>query len=88
MSDKYFVDANILLYAHDRSAGIKHERTRALLKNLWDPRSGVLSTQVFQESASTCGTAWPSFFAVNSPRMSAMPTIPFIDVSASLRTPE
>jgi len=49
MSDKCFVDTNILVYAHDRSAGLKHQRARALLEQLWDSGSGVLSTQVQQE---------------------------------------
>ena len=31
MSDKYFVDTNILMYAHDTSAGVKHERAKALV---------------------------------------------------------
>ena len=44
-----FVDANVLLYAHDRSAGSKHEVARELLSRLWGSRSGVLSTQVLQE---------------------------------------
>ncbi|MFZ0884322.1 MAG: PIN domain-containing protein [Candidatus Acidiferrales bacterium] len=49
MSDKAFVDTNILLYAHDRSAGVKHERARALIEDLWTSGNGVLSTQVLQE---------------------------------------
>ena len=49
MPDKYFVDTNILLYAHDRSAGLKHERARALVERLWTSDEGVLSTQVLQE---------------------------------------
>ena len=49
MSDKYFVDANILIYAHDRSAGPKHKRARTLIEQLWDSGEGVLSTQVLQE---------------------------------------
>lgn len=49
MSDKYFVDTNILVYAHDRSAGVKHERAQALLEELWNSGRGVLSTQVLQE---------------------------------------
>jgi predicted nucleic acid-binding protein len=51
MSDRYFVDTNVLVYAHDSSAGIKHERAKALLEELWRDRSGVLSTQVLQELA-------------------------------------
>jgi len=49
MSDKYFVDTNILIYAHDRSAGWKHDRARQLLERLWISGQGVLSTQVLQE---------------------------------------
>lgn len=49
MSDRYFVDTNILMYAHDASAGLKHERAKALLEELWRARSGVLSTQILQE---------------------------------------
>jgi predicted nucleic acid-binding protein len=49
MSDKVFVDTNILVYAHDRSAGRKHDRARALLQEIWEEGSGVISTQVLQE---------------------------------------
>jgi predicted nucleic acid-binding protein len=49
MADKYFVDTNILLYAHDRTAGLKHERARQLVERLWNSGEGVLSTQVVQE---------------------------------------
>jgi len=49
MSDKYFVDTNILVYAHDTSAGAKHDRAKALVEDLWSQRSGVVSTQVLQE---------------------------------------
>ncbi|MEA2166518.1 MAG: hypothetical protein QOK37_4645 [Thermoanaerobaculia bacterium] len=49
MSDKFFVDTNILMYAHDAAAGEKHERARTLVEELWQNRSGVLSTQILQE---------------------------------------
>jgi predicted nucleic acid-binding protein len=49
MSNKFFVDTNILVYAHDRAAGNKHDRARALVEDLWDSGAGVLSTQVLQE---------------------------------------
>ena len=51
MSDRFFVDTNILMYAHDAAAGVKHERARALIEELWRDRSGVVSTQVLQELA-------------------------------------
>ncbi|MFZ0278179.1 MAG: PIN domain-containing protein [Candidatus Sulfotelmatobacter sp.] len=49
MAEKYFVDTNVLIYAHDRSTGIKHERARRLIEGLWMSGQGVLSTQVLQE---------------------------------------
>lgn len=51
MSDKYFVDTNILMYAHDSSAGAKHERAKLIVEELWRGRTGVVSTQVLQELA-------------------------------------
>ncbi len=49
MSGRAFVDTNVLVYAHDRSAGVKHERARDLVTGLWEDRCGVISTQVLQE---------------------------------------
>ncbi len=46
---RYFVDTNIFIYAHDRDAGVKHERARQLLEHLWTSGQGALSTQVLQE---------------------------------------
>jgi predicted nucleic acid-binding protein len=53
MSDKCFVDTNILFYAHDRTAGFKHERAKRLVDELWESGAGVLSTQVLQEFCAT-----------------------------------
>ena len=49
MSDKCFVDTNVLVYAHDLSAGVKHRRAQMLMEQLWESGRGVLSTQVLQE---------------------------------------
>jgi predicted nucleic acid-binding protein len=49
MRDRCFVDTNILIYAHDNTTGIKYQRARKLLVQLWDSGLGVLSTQVLQE---------------------------------------
>jgi predicted nucleic acid-binding protein len=46
---KTFVDTNILVYAHDTSAGSRHATAKGILTGLWDSRAGVLSTQVLQE---------------------------------------
>jgi len=49
MSGSFFVDTNILVYAHDRGSGRKHRAAKELVTRLWHERSGVLSTQVLQE---------------------------------------
>ena len=49
MSDKAFVDTNILVYAHEPAPGVKQERASALIEKLWESGDGVLSTQVLQE---------------------------------------
>jgi predicted nucleic acid-binding protein len=49
MSDKSFVDTNILMYGLELVPGIKHDRARALIEKLWETGDGVLSTQVLQE---------------------------------------
>jgi predicted nucleic acid-binding protein len=47
--NRQFVDTNILVYAHDVTAGDKHSRARALIEELWGSRQGCLSVQVLQE---------------------------------------
>jgi predicted nucleic acid-binding protein len=49
MSDKTFVDTNVLIYAHDADARAKHETAKKVLHELWSERTGILSTQVLQE---------------------------------------
>jgi predicted nucleic acid-binding protein len=49
MSDKTFVDTNVLIYAHDVDAKAKHQLAKNVLRELWSRRSGVLSMQVLQE---------------------------------------
>jgi len=49
MSDKAFVDTNILVYAHDATQGVRHERAQALVEKLWESGDGIISTQVLQE---------------------------------------
>ncbi len=49
MSDRTFVDTNVLIYAHDVDATSKHETANSVLRELWEERSGVLSPQVLQE---------------------------------------
>lgn len=54
MSDELageFVDSNVLVYAHDVTAGRKWEIAKALVARLWKERRGYLSIQVLQEFA-------------------------------------
>jgi predicted nucleic acid-binding protein len=44
-----FVDANVLVYAFDSSAGPKQQTAQALLERLWESNTGYLSIQVLQE---------------------------------------
>ena len=45
----YFVDTNILVYAHDFSAGKKHTIAVQLMQEWWANENGCLSIQVLQE---------------------------------------
>ena len=49
MSAKTFVDTNVLIYAHDVDAKAKHDVAKNVLLELWNQKTGVLSTQVLQE---------------------------------------
>ncbi len=44
-----FIDTNVLIYAHDRGAGAKHDRAVELLTRLFEQSSGALSIQVLSE---------------------------------------
>jgi predicted nucleic acid-binding protein len=49
MSGRIFVDTNILIYAHDLDAGSKRKIAVAIMEELWEHQTGVISTQVLQE---------------------------------------
>ena len=49
MTGKTFIDTNVLIYAHDIDAHAKNEIAKAVLRELWSERTGVLSMQVLQE---------------------------------------
>lgn len=46
---KIFVDTNVLVYAHDTTAGRKRDVAREVVLELWNTATGVVSTQVLQE---------------------------------------
>ena len=49
MSADTFVDTNILIYAHDLDAGVKHRCAARVIQTLWETGVGIISTQVLQE---------------------------------------
>jgi predicted nucleic acid-binding protein len=49
MSGKVFVDTNILIYAHDLDAGQRNTLSADIMRDLWENRTGIISTQVLQE---------------------------------------
>lgn len=49
MSDRIFVDTNILIYADDSANAAKRDRAQELIRRLIQERSGVVSLQVLQE---------------------------------------
>ena len=53
MTDKVFVDTNVLVYDCDSTEPQKQKRARAWMAYLWGGRNGRLSFQVLQEFYST-----------------------------------
>jgi len=49
MTDRYFVDTNILVYSRDARDPAKHQIARRWLTELWSSGSGRISTQVLKE---------------------------------------
>lgn len=49
MSARSFFDTNVLLYADDKSAPAKQQRSRDLMAQHWRSGTGVISLQVLQE---------------------------------------
>jgi len=49
MSDRTFIDTNVLIYAHDIDQKEKHETARELVVDLLRTRNAVVSPQVLQE---------------------------------------
>jgi predicted nucleic acid-binding protein len=49
LTERVFIDTNVLLLAHDQDAGERRAIAEHVLRQLWRNRSGLLSTQVLQE---------------------------------------
>ena len=46
---EYFLDTNVLVYAYDRSAGMKQSIAAQFVSDCWENENGCLSIQVLQE---------------------------------------
>ena len=49
MSDKDFVDTNILVYCFDDADPLKKKKALQIIEDLWESSRGVLSLQVLKE---------------------------------------
>ncbi len=49
MTERVFVDTNVLVYARDASEGVKHRRAREWMAHLWKTEAGRTSVQVLNE---------------------------------------
>lgn len=49
MSDRIFLDTNVLIYAQDSGVPTKQRKSRDIIMRLADSGDGVISTQVMQE---------------------------------------
>jgi predicted nucleic acid-binding protein len=61
MTERVFVDTNVLVYAHDLDGEVKRAIAEHVLRQLWSDETGVLSNQVLQEfyATLTSGVASP-----------------------------
>ena len=90
--DLTFIDTNILVYAHDVGEGWKHSTAMAIVNELWQRGTGVLSTQVLQEFYSVMTRKRPKPMAkakareriANYSQWCSMDTNPQLLVSSSL----
>ena len=48
-AEREFIDTNVLIYAHDATAGKKQAIAQDLIQRLWESGTGCLSVQVLQE---------------------------------------
>lgn len=49
MTDRVFVDTDVLLLAHDRDGGERRAIAEQILRQLWEDETGTVSTLVLQE---------------------------------------
>jgi predicted nucleic acid-binding protein len=61
MTERVFVDTDVLVYAHDLDGEVKRAIAEHVLRQLWSDETGALSSQVLQEfyAALTSGVTSP-----------------------------
>lgn len=90
-SGKTFVDSNVLIYAYNVDASIKHQIAKGVLRELWSNRTGVLSLQVLQEFYVNVTRKIPSLLSKGSARAAVATYTPWCtettpaDISAAFR---
>lgn len=63
MSDRVFVDSNILVYAHDSGAGERHRVAAELVRQLWQAGSAGVGTPYSEDL--NAGQSYDSVVVVN-----------------------
>ena len=53
MTGRVFVDTNVLIYAHDLDAGLKHDRAAAIVADLWEKENGTSARRCSRNSTLT-----------------------------------
>lgn len=69
MSDKFFIDTNVLVYARDASQPEKMPVAQQWMKLLWDHSSGRISTQVLNEFYVTVTQKLSSLMTLDQARL-------------------
>ena len=80
MTDRTFVDTNVLVYSKDTSHPEKHARAVDLMESLWTSRCGRISVQVLNELANVArrkmGLAWTEVQALTETLRALLNVVP------------
>jgi predicted nucleic acid-binding protein len=58
MSDKFFLDTNVIVYSFDQANPAKRDRAKALIARALESGDGVVSSQVLQEFLNVALKKW------------------------------
>ncbi len=85
-NDIVFVDTNILIYAHDRDAGMRWQRASQALEQLWEAHTGRMSVQVLQEFFAVATGKWKAAVGVAAAREVIRTYSPWVTVPTGVDT--